>query len=626
MQEVWNSEQKDAGNLSAPHPSPPEVTAGLPRPAPELPVNKDWVAEGLRLLLEYKRGKSALEQRIIRNEEWYRLRHSRAQSGGELPSHSAWLLNSLMNKHADLMDNIPSPAILPRERSDEAAAQMLGQILPVILERTGFDETYDRCAWYKLKNGTSCYGVFWDGDADSGIGEISIGRVDLLNLFWDPAVDDLQDSPNLFCVRRVGIDTLKERYPGFDFTGDAGLNAAQYVRDDALDLSRQALLVDWYYKKKGRLHLIKFASGQLLYATENDPILAGRGLYDHGQYPFVLDTLFPLEGLPYGFGFIDVMREPQMYIDQLDQSILYNARLAGRPRWYISDSTGINEEEFADWSRDFVHVAGKVDEEHLRQVSVNPLNSYIIHYREAKINEMKETSANRDISSGGTQSGVTAASAIAAMQEAGNKVSRDILKSSYRAYRKVIELVIELIRQFYDIGRVFRVVGENGAADYVSFDMRKLALGDRKPVFDIVISPQKTSPFNRLSQNEFAKELYQAGIFRPEMAEQALAMLDMMEFEGKEKVVERVRRGRTMEQQVQALRQTCAQLTQRIAALTGENPVRLLEAIGAQGQPGQPRQTGASGGRTDTLAQAYARAARLAQGAEQRRLERNSPM
>lgn len=376
----------------------------------------------------------------------------------------------------------------------------------------------------------------------------------------------------------------------------------------------------------GRLHLIKFACGKLLYATENDPELAGRGLYDHGKYPFVFDTLFPLEGLPYGFGFIDVMRDPQTYIDMLDQCILYNARLAGKPRWYISDNTGVSEEEFADWSKDFVHVAGKVDEEHLRQITVNPLNAYIINHREAKIAEMKETSANRDVSAGGTQSGVTAASAIAAMQEAGNKVSRDMLKSSYRAYRKVVELVIELIRQFYDVGRVFRVTQPNGAAEYVSLNAAQL-LGDRRPVFDIVVSPQKSNPFNRLSQNEFAKELYAAGAFNPEMADQSLMMLDMMEFEGKEKVVEKVQQGQTLFNQVQALTQTCAQLAQRIAAATGEDPSRLLAALGAQGQQGTPQQVGSGSGNSGgTSAQAYERAASLAQGAEQRRLERGSPV
>lgn len=593
-------------------------------------IDDSVVAEGFRLLLEYKRGKSVLEQRIISNEEWYRLRHNRVQGGASkspIDPHSAWLLNSLMNKHADLMDNMPVPAILPRERSDEQTAQVLGEIIPVILERAGFDEIYDRCSWYKLKNGTACYGVFWDGGADGGLGDITLGRVDLLNLFWEPTVQDIQDSPNLFCVRQMPVEILREQYPGMEFTGDRGLTVEQYIRDDARDDSKCALLVDWYYKKAGKLHLIKFASGKLLYASENDPALAERGLYDHGKYPFVFDTLFPLEGLPYGFGFIDVMRDPQTYIDQLDQCILYNARLAGRPRWYISDSTGINEEEFADWSRDFVHVAGKVDEEHLRQITVNPLNAYIINHREAKIAEMKETSANRDVSSGGTQSGVTAASAIAAMQEAGNKVSRDMLKSSYRAYRKVVELVIELIRQFYDVGRVFRVVAENGAAEYVSFDGQQMALEGRRPVFDIEVSPQKSNPFNRLSQNEFAKELYQAGIFRPDMADQALAMLDMMEFEGKQKVVEKVQQGQTLFQQVQALQQACAQLAQRVAATTGEDPSGLFAAIGMQGQTGTPRQVGGSGSsQRGTAAQAYDRAASLAQGAEQRRLERSSPV
>lgn len=611
----------------------PDARQGLDASEPVRRVDEQTVAEGVRLLLEYKRGKSVLEQRIVRNEEWYRLRYNRVQGGsgerGPIDPHSAWLLNSLMNKHADMMDNMPVPAILPRERSDEETAQLLGEIIPVVLERAGFDEVYDRCSWYKLKNGTSCYGVFWDGSAEGGLGDIAVSRVDLLNLFWDPAVDDIQDSPNLFCVRQMEVDALKAQYPGVEITGDGGLALEQYIRDDAQEFSRRVLLVDWYYKRGGKLHLIKFASGKLLYATENDPALQERGLYDHGKYPFVFDTLFPLEGLPYGFGFIDVMRDPQTYIDMLDQCILYNARLAGKPRWYISDSTGINEAEFADWSRDFVHVAGKVDEEHLRQITVNPLNGYIIQHREAKIAEMKETSANRDVSSGGTQSGVTAASAIAAMQEAGNKVSRDMLKSSYRAYRKVVELVIELIRQFYDMGRVFRVVAENGAAEYVSFSGQRMAFADRRPVFDIEVSPQKSNPFNRLSQNEFAKELYAAGVFQPEMADQALAMLDMMEFEGKQKVVEHVQQGRTMAMQLAQMQQICAQMAQQIAGLTGQDPSSLLAAIGAQGQQGAPQKVGGSGsmgGSGGTSAQAYDRAASLAQGAEQRRLERSSPV
>jgi len=65
-------------------------------------------------------------------------------------------------------------------------------------------------------------------------------------------------------------------------------------------------------------------------------------------------------------------------------------------------------------------------------------------------------------------------------------------------------------------------------------------MGTRKPVFDIKVSAQRKSPFSTLSQNELAKELYSGGFFNPEMAQQALIALDLMEFEGKDKVIQKV--------------------------------------------------------------------------------------
>lgn len=592
-------------------------------------VTGERVKEGETILRRYRDGKKRLEEKIVGNEEWYRLRHWQqlGRSTGDPKPTSAWLLNSLMNKHADLMDNMPTPAILPRERSDEETAQVLSEIVPVILDRAGYDEVYDKCSWYKLKNGTSCYGVFWDKNADSGLGDIAVRKIDLLNLFWDCTVDDIQNSPNVFLLSAVDTEALQNAYPDVTIRRTPAEEIKQYIKDDAQDLSNKTVVVDWYYKQGGVLHLIKYTGGELLYATENDSDLAKTGLYAHGQYPFVLDVLFPLEGMATGFGFIDVMRDPQLYIDRLDQIILKNARLAGNPRWLIPNNTDINEAEFADWDKPFVHIEGKLDDDHFKQIYVNPLNGYVIEHRNTKINEMKETSANRDVSAGGTQSGVTAASAIAAMQEAGNKVSRDMLKSSYRAHKKVVELVIELIRQFYDTNRVFRVVMPNGATEYQEFNAAKSMMFEgRKPIFDIEVSPQKSNPFNRLSQNEFAKELYSAGVFRPEMADQALAMLDMMEFEGKQKVVEKVQQGKTLAMQVQQLSDICAQLVQQMGMATGQDISRQMAALQTirNGQSGTPAAIPKSAG--STSAQAYQRAADLAQGAEQRRIEKGSPV
>ena len=76
-------------------------------------------------------------------------------------------------------------------------------------------------------------------------------------------------------------------------------------------------------------------------------------------------------------------------------------------------------------------MSGNVDTTRLRQIDPPQLSNYVIEMRNAKIEELKETSGNRDFSQGSTTSGVTAASAIAALQEAGSKLSRDMIKGSY---------------------------------------------------------------------------------------------------------------------------------------------------------------------------------------------------
>lgn len=510
------------------------------------PIGRAEVERAAGLLARYRRGKQAFDRRVIDDERWYRLRHGGPAKPGEPAPASAWLFNSLLNKHGDMMDSLPAPAVLPREPGDAQDAATLSRILPVILERSGFEALYDRNAYPKLRHGTACYGVFWDNQAEDGLGDIRVTAVDLLNLFWEPGVRDLQDSRNLFLVTRCDNDLLDAAYPDLRGRLRAPVRPERYQSEDPADDTARSEVVDWYYKKTdeqgvSRLHFCKFVGSTVLYATENDPALAQTGLYDHGQYPFVLDVLFPLEDSPAGFGYVDVMKGPQEYIDRLDGVILKNALLAGRPRWFYRDSCGVNQQEFADFDRDFVHVAGRLEADDLRQIEIRPLPAFIAAHRQNKVNELKETSGNRDFTQGATASGVTAASAIAALQEAGTKLSRDLIKGSYRAFAQICTLIIELIRQFYDDSRAFRITGDDGQPVFVTFG--GLARGDRRAAFDIEVRAQRANPFSQMSQNETAKELYRLGFFRPDLAGQALAALEMMDFEGIETVRARIAAG-----------------------------------------------------------------------------------
>ena len=565
-------------------------------------IGVEQIREANNTLQKYKQGKANLEQRIIDNEQWYKLRHWECMRDKkqQVQPTSAWLFNSLANKHADAMDNFPSPNILPREEGDKGEAEMLSSIIPVILEQNDFEETYDNVQDYRLKSGTGVYGIFWDNEKMNGLGDISILKADLINLFWEPGITDIQRSRHLFHVELADNDLLEQEYPQLrGKLSSSSIDLSKYVYDDTVDTSTKSAVVDWYYKKRqnGRnvLHYCKYVNDVVLFATENDPEMAERGWYDHGQYPFVFDPLFSMEGTPCGFGYIDVGKDTQAYIDRANQAIMQNMLANAKPRHFIRSDGSVNEAEYADTTKDFIHVDGSLGQDSILPVQGKPLNNVYIEVLHDKIDELKETTGNRDISTGGTTSGVTAASAIAAMQEAGSKLSRDHNKASYRAFRKVVLMVIELIRQFYDLPRCFRIMGENGTARFVEYSNANLQpqmqgiemgvdMGYRLPLFDVEITAQKASPYSKMSQNELALQFFGAGFFNPQMSDQALACLEMMDFDRKQGIMQRIAQNGMMYKAAMMMMQK--QMTPGVAGGTeesAEETVEKTEALGGDG-------------------------------------------
>ncbi len=553
------------------------------------PIGPAQVAEAAALLQKYKAGKAALDRRLIDNELWYRMGHwkqykNRMMEEKPQPA-SGWLFNCIASKHADAMDNYPEPNVLPRSADDEMTAKTLSSVLPVVLEQADYEQVYSDTWWRKLKQGTGVKGIFWDPEACGGVGEITVRPMNLLMLYWEPGVEDIQDSPDFFSLSLENTKQLERRWPQLAGHGSATIDVGRYIHDDSIDTSDKSVVVDWYYKRpdeNGRmlLHYCKFCNGVPLYASENDPDLAARGYYDHGKYPFVFDPLFREEDSPAGFGYVDILKDCQTSIDRMNQAMDENVLLASKQRYFLSDTAGVNEEELCDLSRDIIHVSGRVNDDTFRQMQTAGLQSSSISYRNSRIDELKEISGNRDISQGGTTSGVTAASAIAALQEAGSKLSRDTLKSSYRAFAKECYMIIDLMRQFYDEERVFRITGAAGESEYIPFSGQQLRakpgavvggveLAGAEPVFDIVISAAKKSSFSRLTQNETAKECYQLGFFAPANADAALAALEMMEFEGVEKVRARVRENGTLAARLAAMQDQMVRMAALIEMQNG---------------------------------------------------------
>ena len=600
-----------------------------------LPVRPKIGAEELRrangILKKYKEGKTRLEQRIIDNEQFWKLRHweqmeKEGQGGnsGDPQPASGWLVNCILSKHADAMDCYPAPTVLPREPDDRQEAQRLSRILPVVLKKNQFKRTYSSAWWYKLKSGCAVYGVFWDGTKLGGLGDISVKRMDLLNLFWEPGVTDIQDSAHFFSTELVDNDKLLAEYPQLEGKlGRGNFTLSRYLYDDTVDTSNKSLVVDWYYhtNMEGRkvLQYCKYAGETVLYATENDtvqptetqlmgadengrpvmgqvpcgPSMAQRGWYDHGKYPFVFDVLFPEEGTPCGYGYIDLCKSPQKQIDLMNQAILKNTLANATPRFFIRSDGAVNENEYADWTRPFVHTNGNLGSDSIAPIRAGSLDSVYVAILNNKIGEMKETAGNRDVANGGTASGVTAGTAIAALQESSGKLSRNMIDDGYEAFADVVTLCIELIRQFYELPRQFRLLGAMGTEEFVSYDHSGLqprvmddgvTVSYRVPEFDLEIGAERESPYRTAEANQLALQLFQMGFFRDDLADQALRCLELMEFKNKDQLARVISGGQTQARQIAALRQQLLQLAQVVDEAKGTH---LAESLSAEQGGGQ---------------------------------------
>ena len=514
-----------------------------------------------QVLEKYKSGKGQTEKRILESENWWKLRNTieeqKATNIGDdgFKSVSGWLHNVIVSKHADAMESYPEPNILPREETDKGEAQMLSDIIPCILEQNSFEETYSDAMWQKLKTGTACYKIVWDASKLNGLGDISVVQVNLLNIYWEPGITDIQKSRYVFHTELIDKDVLEDMYPQLrGKIKGKGFMSTKFLYDDHVDTENKHTVIEVYYHKyvngKNTLQYCKYVGDQVLQSTENDPQMAMVGLYEHGKFPYVFDALFPIEGSPCGYGYVDICRNPQTEIDLLKTSFVKNAMVGATPRYWSRQDGSVNEEEFLDLSKAIVH-ANNVSEDALRRIEHTALDGMYVNVLDRTIQELRETSGNTETSTGNISSGVTAASAIAALQEASGKGSRDSTQAAYRAYMLIVEQCIELIRQFYDMPRQFRIVGEYGMQQFISYTNTGIQpkhqgndfgedMGYRLPVFDIKVSAQKRNVYTKVTQNELALQFFQMGFFNPQMVDQALMCLDMMEFDGKDGIMQKV--------------------------------------------------------------------------------------
>ena len=587
-------------------------------------IGSDEVIKASEILTKYKDGKARLEKKIIANEEFWKLRQWNYMQDGkdDFKPATAWLWSCIQSRYSDAMDSYPTCNFQPRQSDDKAEAIKLSSIVPVILEQNRYEDVYSDIVWYTLKHGGNIQGIFWDGSKHNGLGDISIKKIDFINFFWEPGITDIQESQNIFNTELVANNVLEQRYPQcVGKLNSKNITLAKYLYDDNVDTSDKSVVVDWYYHTyqngKKTLHYVKYVNDIVLYATENEIVapekvtidpetkipltipldkpLAQKGLYDHALYPFVSMALYPVEGSICGYGITDIGRDTQIQIDKLNKAIVDNAIAGATPRYFVRDDGTINIKQYQDVSNQFVNVVGNIGEENIRPIDHKGLDSIYTNFLDQKIDELKYVTSNQDYNNGVAPSGITAASAIAALQETAGKNARSSNKGFHRQFRDVCYQIVELIRQFYDIPRTFRINPDGMNEQFVPYNNAGLkpqpqmtmgmSTGLRLPEFDIDITSEKANPYKKMEINELALSFYNAGFFNPQMTDQALACLNMMDFAKKDEVMQKISENGTLQEMLLVYQRMALQLAYKISPEEGENVANMIMSQGGQPAP-----------------------------------------
>lgn len=475
--------------------------------------------------------------------------------------------STVENIKAELMDRSPEAVILPESPADRDIAGVIEAIIRQNHDADGYVKEYRRLVHDLLVGGYCVQEVGYDNMLNGGLGGAFIRQVDARSILFDPLATDAQEGRGVFKISLKTREYIQSRFPKSApfLTADA-FGTPDAVEDGILHANRQdaVLFLEYWWREydaeseRYSVHMAQIAGNQVL-ADSRDA--KPDGLFEHGLYPFVITPLFTRKGSCLGLGLVDMFETQQKYADKLDQIVLKNALMASHNKLLVTEASGFDVDDLRDWAKE-VHCGESLNG--VTWFTTPPLPAYIIGYINNIRESIKQESGANDFSRGMVTGGVTAASAIAAMQEMSNKRARMIARMLHESFRDAVRLEIEVEREFNFFTRKVNVTvdGETEERTFESVMLTKRAKGNvLLPIeFHISVKAQQETKYSAMSQNELALKMLQSGVMTPAQA------VELMVFEGKDQLLKQMK-----EQQEKAEAQAQSAAANQTEKQTGRN-------------------------------------------------------
>ena len=375
-----------------------------------------------------------------------------------------------------------------------------------------------------LVYGTAVWFVQWNGK-DGEYGNINVRPVDPFNIFPDPLAEDVDSAEFIIYATYKNANQIKQQFPKKASAIEGSrISMSELVnnRDESDSQEENQVLIlemwcrDWTTMDENEdgEQTLKYPKGRVITCLPGLGILLDdkKNPYKDGKFPFVLMKNYDVPFKFWGTGEVEQILSPQMYINELTNQIIDNAKNTANMQWIIDKNSGIGQGKLTNRPG---LVIRKNPGSEVRRDTPPPMPSYVRETIDVMKADIQDISGVLDSLKGEKQTGVVAASAILALQEASQSRIRLKIKIMESNLTELANMVYSRMQQFWKLDRWVRVTDIEGNPTF-----RQIGTEVLSNDFDVKVMAGSTMPVNKNAMMDLMIRLAQTN------AEDGLPMVD----------------------------------------------------------------------------------------------------
>lgn len=483
-----------------------------------------------------------------------------------------FIFQSIQSVVPILTDSRPRISYLPKSPEDGKFCEIFNQMVESDWVSGKWLNELTEVIYDAHFYGAGMSSLEFDGDEQHGAGAIVYRSTDPFFCFPDPDSTDVNSRGRYFMTAEpVTTDVLKAKYPEhkdhiksdlIDLMKGKRTEITKFkykspTQDNRLYLESEASPEDDYEKCQTLVLTLyindeefieteietegvksyeqrkKYPNGRKVVIASHVVLEDGPNPYEDGKAPFQKVQNYVLPREFWGISEVEQLESPQRIFNKLVSFSLDVLTLMGNPVWIVSNDSDVDVENL--FNRPGLIIEKNPGSEVRREEGVQ-LQPFVLQLIDRMQSWFNDVAGTQDVSRGATPGSVTAASAIASLQEAAQTRLRQKSRNIDNYIQELGQQYASRAMQFYTSPRVFRLTSDESANQYFKASISTSPEGvktatvqtwgeggygmpesyELKAELDVTVTTGSTLPFARAEKEQKLYQLFDRGLIDAE--------------------------------------------------------------------------------------------------------------